>query len=146
MQPELGPGQQNCKNNLIFIIGYSILISCSEEALDGPPEKIQFPIRVTFYQNGGFEVSIPADPKISIFYFRGTKNMEFNGSVDGAWYGPILKATGNRMVFVEPNGKFNLGDRLHYWIYVAYYDNVTTHILSGKEAVKSKLSKLFILL
>lgn len=76
--------------------------------------------RVSFFTGGGFEVSIPNDSKISIFAFHGRKNVMLDGRETGTWNGDITKATGDRLVFQEPNAKFNIGDRLHYWLYVVH--------------------------
>lgn len=93
--------------------------------------------QVAFYAGGGFEVSIPADPKISLFAFHGKKNMELDGTESGTWNTDITKATGNRFVFVEKNAKFNLGDRLNFWLYVVH-DGLGYELLFQMKEVKSE--------
>ena len=96
--------------------------------------------QVSFYQHGGFEVSIPADPKIEIFAFHGSKNKELEGHEAGTWNQDIRKARGNRLVFQEPNAKFNLGDRLHYWVHVIY-DGLGYDLLYQMAEVKSEIRR-----
>lgn len=98
----------------------------------------EFPApQVKFYQNGGFEVSIPKDEKISLFAFHGRKNMELDGTEVGTWNMDISKPSGNRLMFREANARFNIGDRLHYWLYVVY-EGLGYELLYQMTEVKSK--------
>lgn len=93
--------------------------------------------QVYFFENGGFEVSLPADPKISLFAFHGRKNVEIDGAQSGTWNMDITKPTQNRFVFRDANEKFNLGERLHYWLYVIY-EGLGYELLYQMEEVKGE--------
>lgn len=93
--------------------------------------------QVSFFSNGGFQVSIPSDPNIRLMAFHGRKNYELNGREAGTWNQDVTKARQNRLMFVEPNAKFNLGDKLHYWLHVIY-DGLGYDLLHQMEEVKSE--------
>lgn len=82
-------------------------------------------------------MSLPADPKISLFAFHGRKNVEIDGAQSGTWNMDITKPTQNRFVFRDANEKFNLGERLHYWLYVIY-EGLGYELLYQMEEVKGE--------
>lgn len=98
-------------------------------------------VKVKFYTGGGFEVSIPEDPKVRLFAFHGQKNMLLEDREAGTWNADVTTATQNRFVFREPNTKFNLGDRLYYWLYVVY-KGLGYDLLFQMKEVKSKITNI----
>lgn len=74
---------------------------------------------VTFYENCGFEVSIPADPAISLLSIDATKKGD-----PIPWHRLILTPTAGRFAFIEASAKFNIGDTLTYRLQVNYHGDV----------------------
>lgn len=93
----------------------------------------EFPeFQVTFYSGGGFQISIPADPKISVFSFQG----EMNDNKSATWDKLLLTPSGGRFVFVQEDGEFKIGDRLKYRLQVIHDEQ--HYALSQEKEVKSK--------
>lgn len=95
------------------------------------------PAQVSFFEGGGFEVSLPADPKINSFSIHGKKNQNIFETFIGTWHQNVKRTTDNRFVFRDANAQFNLGDRLHYFLYMVYDGRY--HILHDTAEVKGKL-------
>lgn len=87
---------------------------------------------MTFYSGGGFQISIPADPKISVFSFQG----EMNDNKSATWDKLLLTPSGGRFVFVQEDGEFKIGDRLKYRLQVIHDEQ--HYALSQEKEVKSK--------
>lgn len=96
--------------------------------------------RVIFYHPRGFEISIPDEPGITLFAFHAKKNVLLDGREAGTWNENVHKKTNGRFVFVDPDTKFNLGDRLNYWIFVEH-NGLGYESLNLMEEVRSKFSK-----
>lgn len=94
-------------------------------------------IQVTFYTGHGFQVSLPADPKISVITFQGQKK-----NYRTTWEKLLVNATGGRFAFIQADAEFKIRDRLEYRLQVIhdgeYYDTLQ------KSEVQSTYWYLFI--
>ncbi|KRT81459.1 hypothetical protein AMK59_5856 [Oryctes borbonicus] len=71
----------------------------------------------------GFKVSIPDRTGIRLFAFHGKLNEKFAGRHDGGYYSrDITSKKNNRWVYTDKTTRFKIGDVIHYWLFVDYYN------------------------
>lgn len=77
---------------------------------------------VEVFSPRGLKVSIPDEDGIKLFAFHGNINKEFDGLEAGEMAKDILKPKNGYWTFYDPTKKLKVGDTLHYWTYVDYFD------------------------
>ncbi|XP_055913520.1 uncharacterized protein LOC129947111 [Eupeodes corollae] len=70
-----------------------------------------------FYPQG-FQVSIPAEEKTTLFAFHGKLNEQMRGLEAGKWSKDISQPTNGRYVFEDRVTSFKVGDVIYYWTFV----------------------------
>lgn len=74
----------------------------------------------------GFEVSIPAEPGVSLFAFHGKVNEEMDDLGDQTWAADIVSPRNGRFTYRNRNHRLQPGDILYYWT-TARYNGVDHH-------------------
>lgn len=76
--------------------------------------------RVVALYPRGYEVSIPAQPGMTLMAFHGSVNKRLNGVKAGDISVDIRRAKNGRFVYRNTNTKLNRGDKLYFWLHVAF--------------------------
>ncbi|XP_055376828.1 beta-1,3-glucan-binding protein 1-like [Condylostylus longicornis] len=87
-------------HKLVYTLGYEI-----------PNAKIEV------FHPKGFQVSIPAEPGVTLFAFHGKLNEEMEGLEAGNWSKDITKAKNGRFTFIDRNTEIKIGDTIYFWTY-----------------------------
>ncbi|KAH8319965.1 hypothetical protein KR074_010045, partial [Drosophila pseudoananassae] len=74
----------------------------------------------------GFEVSIPAEPGVSLFAFHGKVNEEMDDLSDQTWAADIVSPRNGRFTYRNRNHRLQPGDTLYYWT-TARYNGIDYH-------------------
>ncbi|XP_017093415.2 gram-negative bacteria-binding protein 3 [Drosophila bipectinata] len=82
----------------------------------------------------GFEVSIPAEPGVSLFAFHGKVNEEMDDLSDQTWAADIVSPRNGRFTYRNRNHRLQAGDTLYYWT-TARYNGIDYHNYNRKYKV-----------
>ncbi|KAH8280304.1 hypothetical protein KR018_002305, partial [Drosophila ironensis] len=90
----------------------------------------------------GFEVSIPAEPGVSLFAFHGKLNEEMDDLSDQTWAADIVTPRNGRWVYRNRQQRLQKGDVLYYWT-TARHHGVDYHNYNRKYVVGGGDSQSF---
>uniref|UniRef100_A0A1Y1KMT4 CBM39 domain-containing protein n=1 Tax=Photinus pyralis TaxID=7054 RepID=A0A1Y1KMT4_PHOPY len=90
---------------------------------------------ITVYRQRGFSVSIPHAPGIRIFGFHANINREITDSQTGEISRDIAIHGNGKWTFYDRRNKLNIGDTIHYWLYVQKH-GMDYKFINGRFTVK----------
>lgn len=93
-------------------------------------------IEVKFYEGGSFQVSIPADERISLLSFHGQKTSGIERAEEDIRDKIILEPTGEKLVVYDENANFAVGETLQYKLEVIcmgqHFETIRRKEVKGK--------------
>lgn len=77
-------------------------------------------MRIHFLHPRGFEIGVRHEEGMSLMAFHGSINRPVSARSAGTWNKDITTVTDGYYTFRDMGTKFNIGDRLYFWLYVVY--------------------------
>ncbi|XP_047534473.1 beta-1,3-glucan-binding protein-like [Vanessa atalanta] len=77
-------------------------------------------VTIQALQPKGIRISIPSNPKLSLFVFQGNINNKIGENDVGTISAEITNPTNGRWSYEDLNKQLNVGDIIYYYVYVVY--------------------------